>query len=89
MLHINLLDAVPDYDARLQLNLEDEFESDQWKLKRDLLTQSDSVAVRQFFEALLDKKIAFKTIARGQGLGKWNGAKVVKDSEFVYRSCEE
>lgn len=81
MLHINVIDALPDYDARLQLNLEDEFASDKWELKRELLTEADSVAVRQFFEALLDKKLTFKTIARGQGLGKWNGAKVVKDSE--------
>lgn len=81
MLHINVLDALPDYDARLQLNIEDEFASDQWELKRELLTVSDSVAVRQFFEALLDKKLPFKVIARGQGLGKWNGAKIVKDSE--------
>ncbi len=81
MLHINVMDAVPDYDARLQLNLEDVFTSDQWELKQDLLSDADSVAVRQFFEALLDKKLAFKVIARGQGLGKWNGAKVVKDFE--------
>ncbi|MDD2982832.1 MAG: hypothetical protein PHQ74_05540 [Crocinitomicaceae bacterium] len=81
MLHINVLDALPDYDARLQLNIEDEFASDQWELKRALLTEADSVAVRQFFEALLDKKLTFKTIARGHGLGKWNGAKVVKDNE--------
>ncbi len=80
MLHINIMDAIPDYDARLQLSIVDEFKSDQWELNRNLLTESDSVAVRQFFEALLDKKLSFKTIARGQGLGKWNGAKVVKDA---------
>lgn len=81
MLHINLIDAIPDYDARLQLSLEDVFASDQWELKQVLLQETDSVAVRQFFEALLDKKLPFKVIARGQGLGKWNGAKVVKDFE--------
>lgn len=81
MLHIHLADAKPNYDARLQLNLEDVFASDQWELPGRLLTQEDSVAVRQFFEALTDKKTPFSVIARGQGIGKWNGAKVVKDRE--------
>lgn len=81
MLHINIMDAIPDYDARLQLSIVDEFASDQWDLNRNLLTESDSVAVRQFFEALLDKKLPFKTIVRGQGVGRWNEAKVVKDGD--------
>lgn len=81
MLHIHLADARPNYDARLQLNLQDVFASDKWTLPGSLLKAGDSVAVRQFFEVLADKKVPFSVIARGQGIGKWNGAKVVKDRQ--------
>lgn len=80
MLHINMMDAAPNYDARLQIYLEDEFASDQWELKNNLLSDKDSVAVRQFFEAIMDKKLPFNVIARGQGVGKWNGVQTVKST---------
>jgi hypothetical protein len=83
MLHINLCDAKPDYDARIHLNLEDVFASDQWDLNGNLLEAKDSVAVRQFFESLTDKKIPFSIISRGQGIGKWNGIKTIKDKQAV------
>ncbi|TXI88140.1 MAG: hypothetical protein E6Q37_00675 [Crocinitomicaceae bacterium] len=83
MLHIHLADAKPNYDARLQINLEDVFASDKWDVPGKLLQPSDSVAVRQFFEALANKKNPFSVIARGQGIGKWNGVKTVKDRQAV------
>lgn len=83
MLHINLCDAKPNYDARIQLALEDVFASDHWELSDKLLEKKDSVAVRQFFESLIDKKVPFSIIARGQGVGKWNGIKTVRDKQAV------
>lgn len=82
MLHINVMDAKPDYNARINIALEDVFESDKWALPRSLFTPEDSVAVRVFFEGLLDKKIPFEIIARGQGVGEWNGVQTVKDYDF-------
>lgn len=79
MLHINITDALPNYDARVQLYLNDVFESDKWELETPILKEQDSVAVRQFFETLLDKKLPFTIKARGQGVGKWNGVQTVKD----------
>jgi hypothetical protein len=79
MLHINLVDAIPNYDARLQIELEDVFSSDNWKLDRQLLSSTDSVAVLQFFEELLNKKKVFTIIARGQGVGIWDSCRVVKN----------
>ncbi|MCO5261128.1 MAG: hypothetical protein M9916_13395 [Crocinitomicaceae bacterium] len=79
MLHLSLVDSKPNYNARIQLQLVDQFESDKYELKKELFTQKDSLSVRQFFEALLDKDKQFKIIARGQGIGKWNGVQVVKD----------
>ncbi len=80
MMHVSVIDAKPTFDARLQIHLEDIFESDQWKLSDKLLTENDSVAVRQFFEALQeDKKL--QVIARGQGMGVWDGTRTVKQND--------
>jgi hypothetical protein len=80
MMHVSVIDAKPTFDARLQIHLEDIFESDQWKLSDKLLTENDSVAVRQFFEALQeDKKL--QVIARGQGMGVWDGTRTIKQND--------
>ena len=79
MIHINAMDAKPDYDARINIKLEDVFESDQWSLNSPLFSKKDSVSLLLLFEALLDKQIDLNIIARGQGIGKWNGFKTIKD----------
>lgn len=83
MLHLNLCDAIPNQDARFQLELNDVFASDSWELNQNLLSAKDSVSVLQFFEALLDKKTPFTIVARGQGIGKWDGSRTVKDRNPV------
>jgi hypothetical protein len=83
MLHINLIDATPFYDSRLHLELNDVFESDKWELSRPLFTENDSVAIRQFFEGMLNKKMKFSISAKGQGIGAWNGARTVKNEKPV------
>ncbi len=79
MLHINLIDAVPNYDSRLRLELNDVFASDKWDLDRNLFDKKDSVALRQFFEGLVNKKIDFSIEAHGNGIGFWNGTRTVKN----------
>lgn len=79
MLHISVMDAKPDYDARIQLALDDIFASDKWELPGKLFSQKDSVALQVFFEGMRDKKVPFAIIARGQGVGKWNGVQTVKN----------
>lgn len=79
MMHISLVDAKPNYDARVNLELNDVFASDDWKLPTSLFTGKDSVSLRVFFDGMLDKKIPFSIVARGQGIGKWNGTRTVKN----------
>ncbi|PWL29489.1 MAG: hypothetical protein DCO96_06945 [Fluviicola sp. XM-24bin1] len=79
MMHASVMDAEPNYDARINLELNDVFDSDKWDLLQSLFTQEDSVALHVFFESLLEKKMEFTIISRGQGVGKWNGAKTVKN----------
>ena len=81
MLHINVTDAEPLYDARIQIELLNQFGSDKWDLHRSLFSQEDSVALMQFFEGLLDKNRPFSIIARGQGVGEWNGLRVIKANQ--------
>jgi len=83
MLHINLVDAEPNYNARLQVELQDVFASDSWELERSLFDSSDSVALLQFFEGMLDKKVAFSMVTRGQGIGKWDGCRTIKNDTPV------
>lgn len=83
MLHVNLIDAKPDFDARLQLELNDVFASNSWTLNNKLLQESDSVAVRLFFEALQNKKMDVEAIGRGQGVGEWNGVQTVRANNRV------
>lgn len=79
MLHISMMDATPNYDARVRVELKDIFASDSYELPGKLLSEKDSVAMMIFFEGLMDKKIDFNLIARGQGIGRWNGSRTVKD----------
>ena len=79
MLHINVMDAKPNYDARINLELNDVFASDKWDLPKALFTLEDSVALQVFFEGMLNKQIDFDIVARGQGIGKWNGIRTIKD----------
>jgi hypothetical protein len=79
MLHINILDAEPNYDARVQVEFNDIFKSDKWDLPGKLFSQKDSVAMQVFFEGLLDKKTDFEIIVRGQGIGVWDGTRTVKN----------
>ncbi|RFC55197.1 hypothetical protein [Brumimicrobium aurantiacum] len=78
MLHINVTDATPLYTSNVQLQLNDLFEVDQYELKQDqLFTASDSIAVVEFFESLLDNKKDLNIIARGGGVGVKKNNRVV------------
>ena len=79
MLHINKMDAEVSYDARIQLEFLDLFDSDSYLLQKPLFSQKDSLALRLFFEGLLDKKVEFEIIARGQGIGLEKDNKVIKE----------
>jgi len=78
MMHVNMIDAEPGFDARLQLKLNDVFASNSWALNAPLLTSADSVPVRLFFEGLLQKKPDFQAIGRGNGVGEWDGNQTVR-----------
>lgn len=81
MMHINITSAAPDYDARVRLRLNDIFASNSWKLEQNLFNTEDSLSVRVFLEQVADKKKEFKLIARGNGIGKWNGHSVVYNAD--------
>ncbi len=79
MIHINVMDAKPNYNARINLQLTDVFSSDDWKLNQALFNEGDSVALQLFFEGLLDKKVDFSIISRGQGIADLYSNQIEKD----------
>tara|TARA_B100000508_G_scaffold55003_3_gene42667 strand:- start:30954 stop:33191 length:2238 start_codon:yes stop_codon:yes gene_type:complete len=81
MLHMNITDAKPLYTAQVQLELNDVFDSDGIDLETDLLSSSDSIAVKEFFEALQEKKMYFNIIARGNGIGELENGDIKKKKE--------
>lgn len=83
MMHINITDAIPNYDAAIQLTLNDVFHSDSYRLNSKLLDASDSLSVIEFFESLVNKDLSFTVAAKGSGIGKWNGFQTVKDTAAV------
>ena len=78
MLHVNVTDSKPNFDARLQIHLNDVFKSNKWQLSNNLIQAKDSVSVMQVFEALKNKKLPIDLIVRGQGIGVWDGVRTVK-----------
>jgi hypothetical protein len=81
MLHVNITDAKPNFDAKISLELEDVFESDKYSLNQQLFQHSDSLAIRELFEIALLKEFPINFIVRAQGIGQWNGVQVVDDIE--------
>jgi hypothetical protein len=92
MLHVSLIDAIPHYNSRIQLEMNDLFLSDKWDLSQTLFNDEDSVSVRQFFETLLDENMNFTLTANGYGVGEWDGAQVIKSAhpkeEMVYKGSK-
>ena len=83
MLHISLIDAKPHYSSKIQLQLNDVFESDKYNLNRSLFSLKDSLALVQVFEGLKNKKIPFQLHVRGQGEGIWNGIQTLKNKHAI------
>lgn len=88
MMHMSIVDTKPKYDARIQLQLVDVFESNKFEYKNPLFTATDSISVLQFFEALLEKGSDLKIAARGYGQGEWNGIAVVPSSKSELTSYD-
>ena len=83
MLHMSLIDAKPNYNSKIQLHLNDVFDSDQFLYTKPLFTSKDSLSLVQVFEGLKNKKIPLKIIVRGQGEGIWNGIQTQKNNSPI------
>jgi hypothetical protein len=83
MLHMSLIDAKPNYNSKIQLHLNDVFDSDQFLYPKPLFTSKDSLSLVQVFEGLKNKKIPLKIIVRGQGEGIWNGIQIQKNNSPI------
>jgi len=79
MLHVTLLDAHPNENARINASFIQKMNPKQiLSIDKVLFSDNDSIAIRQFFEQVLDKEQKIEIHASGQGIGVWNGTQVVK-----------
>jgi hypothetical protein len=77
MLHINVIDGVPNHDARIRLELNDHFEKGSFTALNPLFNEAeDSASIVLFLKQLTDKNHPLKVQADGHGIGVWNGCRV-------------
>lgn len=83
MLHISKIDVEPFYDADFRITLNDVFSSDDYTFNGKIFQNTDSTKLKRFFKQFerLNPKISFEI--KGNGIGKWDGKKVVKDFEAI------
>jgi hypothetical protein len=77
MLHLSIIDAVPNQDARIQPDLKGHFEQGQSIALDSMFSMADSVSLMLFFQHLIKKEYGFKITATGNGIGIWNGCRLV------------
>ena len=83
MLHISKIDVEPFYDADFRITLNDVFSSDDFTFNGTIFKQEDSVKLKRFFKQFekVNPQINFEI--KGNGIGKWDGKKVVKDMDAI------
>jgi hypothetical protein len=83
MLHISKIDVEPFYDADFRITLNDVFSSDDFNFNGTIFKQEDSVKLKRFFKQFekVNPQINFEI--KGNGIGKWDGKKVVKDMDAI------
>lgn len=83
MMHVTKIEQDPRLTATLNLNLSDQFDSDQFQLKKPLFSPADSTVLKTISELILKNKFSIVFKANGYGIGLWDGNQVVKNSEPV------
>ena len=81
MLHINMTDIHPHQTAQVQIELEDAFPANSYRIDKNLINPEDSISIKTFLKTLTERRTDFKIIPRASGVGKWNGFFTIKDDE--------
>ena len=83
MLHISKIDVEPFYDADFRITLNDVFASDDFSFNYKIFQTGDSAKLKRFFKQFekINPQISFEM--KGNGIGKWDGKRVIKDPEAI------
>jgi hypothetical protein len=83
MLHMTKLDAEPFFDANIQLELMDVFESDKFNFNAPIFTLKDSSDLKVIFTQFKKNPVPILVYLDAFGIGEWNGDKVQRNSEQI------
>lgn len=80
MLHMTKLDAEPFFDANIQLELMDVFESDKFNFNAPIFTLKDSSDLKVIFTQFKKNPVPILVYLDAYGIGEWNGDKIQRDA---------
>ncbi|MFY7944722.1 MAG: hypothetical protein ACOVNZ_09065, partial [Crocinitomicaceae bacterium] len=83
MLHISKIDVEPFYDADFRITLNDVFASDDFAFNGKIFQNTDSTKLKRFFKQFEKQNPQISFEIKGNGIGKWDGKKVIKDFEAI------
>ncbi len=83
MLHMSKLDAEPFFDANIQLELMDVFDSDKFNFSTPIFTLKDSSDLKVIFTQFKKNPVPILVYLDAYGIGEWNGDKVQRDPKQI------
>jgi hypothetical protein len=83
MLHISKIDVEPYYDADFRITLNDVFASDDYTFTGGIFQNTDSIKLSRFFKQFEKQNPLISFEIKGNGIGKWDEKKVIKDAEAI------
>ncbi len=83
MLHMTKLDAEPFFDANIQLELMDVFDSDKFNFNAPIFTLKDSSDLKLIFTQFKKNPVPILVYLDAYGIGEWNGDKIQRDSKQI------
>jgi hypothetical protein len=83
MLHISKIDVEPFYDADFRITLNDVFAPDDFAFNGKIFQNTDSAKLKRFFKQFEKQNPQISFEIKGNGIGKWDGKKVIKDFEAI------
>jgi len=83
MMHVSKVDIEPYYDAAIQIEFKDLFESDAYNLSKTIFQEKDSLLLKKFFQQIENKQLSFVFEINGNGVGKWENGFLIKDLEAI------
>lgn len=80
MIHTSVIDEIPYYNAKINKQFKNEFASVGWKLNSTIFINKDSLALKELMTSLTKEKKKITIRLNANGIGYWDGSRVIKNS---------